>query len=53
VGAGTLHRLEQRYQRVSAERYAYDAPRFAYHAELEVSPGGFVARYPGLWEREH
>jgi hypothetical protein len=52
VPAGTLLRLEQRYHRLAEERYAYDAPRFAYHAELEVGPDGFVRRYPGLWERE-
>ena len=52
VPAGTLLRLEQRYRRITEERYAYDAPRFAYHAELEVSPEGFARRYPGLWELE-
>ena len=52
VPAGTLLRLEQRYRRLADERYAYDAPRFAYRAELEVSSQGFVRRYPGLWELE-
>ena len=52
VPAGTLIRLEQRYHRLADARYAYDAPRFAYHAELEVSPEGFARRYPGLWELE-
>ena len=52
VPAGTLLRLEQRYHRLTDERYAYEAPLFGYHAELEVSPDGYVRRYPGLWEIE-
>ena len=52
VPAGTLLRLEQRYHRLAEDRYAYDAPRFGYHAELEVSPDGFARRYPGLWALE-
>jgi hypothetical protein len=52
VPAGTLLRLEQRYHRLADDRYAYDAPRFGYHAELVVSPDGFVRQYPRLWERE-
>jgi uncharacterized protein len=52
VPAGTLLRLDQRYHRITDVRYDYDAPRFAYHAELEVSPAGFARRYPGLWELE-
>jgi hypothetical protein len=52
VPAGTLLRLEQRYHRVTDVRYEYAAPRFGYHAELEVSPAGFARRYPGLWELE-
>ena len=53
VPAATLLRLEQRYHRLTDERYAYEASRFGYHAELEVSPEGFARRYPGLWELEH
>ena len=52
VPAGTLLRLEQRYRRITDVRYDYEAPRFAYRAELEVSPVGFARRYPGLWELE-
>ena len=52
VPAGTLLRLEQRYHRLGGERYLYDAPRFAYHAELDVNPDGFARRYPGLWALE-
>lgn len=50
VPPGTLLRLEQRYRRLAAERYDYEAPRFAYHAVLEVNDAGFARRYPGLWE---
>ena len=52
VPPGMLTRLEQRYRRVSETSYDYDAPRVAYHAVLEVSPAGFVRRYPELWEME-
>jgi hypothetical protein len=52
VGAGTLERLAQRYERRSALAYAYEAPRFGYAAVLDVAPAGFVLRYPGLWEAE-
>jgi len=52
VPPGMLTRLEQRYRRVSETSYDYDAPRFAYHAVLEVTPAGFVRRYPELWEME-
>ena len=52
VPPGTLTRLEQRYRRVSDTSYDYDAPRFEYHAVLEVDPVGFVRRYPELWEME-
>jgi hypothetical protein len=50
--AGTLEVLHQRYERRSAGAYWYEAPRFAYAALLEVSPEGFVLRYPELWEAE-
>jgi hypothetical protein len=52
VPAATLSRLEQRYRRVAATSYDYDAPRFAYRALLEVTPVGFARSYPGLWEME-
>jgi hypothetical protein len=48
--AGRLDTLAQRYERLSAEEYRYEAPRFGYSARLEVRPPGFVRRYPGLWE---
>jgi hypothetical protein len=50
VPAGTLDLLHQRYERRAAEAYWYQAPRFDYSALLEVSPVGFVKRYPSLWE---
>jgi hypothetical protein len=50
--ARTLLRLEQRYHRVAHDRFAYDVPRFGYHAELEMRSDGFARRYPGLWELE-
>jgi hypothetical protein len=50
AAAGTLDLLEQRYERRSERTYWYEAPRFQYAALLEVSPTGFVSRYPGLWE---
>lgn len=52
VAAATLEVLEQRYERRSDTAYWYEAPRFRYAALLEVTPAGFVRRYPGLWELE-
>jgi hypothetical protein len=52
VSAGTLERLDQRYERRTETTYAYEAPRFGYAASLEVTPAGFVRVYPGLWELE-
>ena len=49
---GTLEFLAQRYERRTETTYWYEAPRFEYAAILEVTPGGFIARYPGLWEAE-
>lgn len=45
-------RLAQWYRRLSDEEYAYRSPDAGYAATLLVTPAGFVARYPGLWERE-
>jgi len=49
---GTLDFLEQRYERRTETAYWYEAPRFEYAATLEVTPDGFITRYPGLWEAE-
>jgi uncharacterized protein len=50
LGAGTLEVLSQRYERRTAHTYWYESRRFDYRALLEVTPEGFVRRYPGLWE---
>jgi len=49
-----LEPLEQRYHRVDAARYRYEsgAGADAFHAELRVTPVGFVAEYSGLWSAE-
>ena len=52
VSAGTLDVLLQRYERRDEGTYWYEAPRFGYAAVLEVTPAGFITRYPGLWEAE-
>lgn len=50
LDSGRLEELRQRYERISADEYRYDAPRFGYAATLRVDPSGFVLTYPGLWE---
>jgi uncharacterized protein len=45
--------LAQVYERRAGTSYWYESPRFDYAATLDVSPAGFVRRYPGLWEAEH
>ena len=52
ASTGTLELLRQRYERRSETTYWYEAPRFGYAALLEVTPTGFVRRYPGLWEAD-
>ena|SRR6187551_1512759 len=52
VSSGRLEVLRQRYERRSEWTYWYEAPRFGYAALLEVTPVGFIRRYPGLWEAE-
>ncbi len=52
VPVGTLDTLHQRYERRTTETYWYEAPRFDYFATLQVNAGGFVERYPNLWEVE-
>ncbi len=47
---GTLQALPQRYERRDAATYWYEAPTAGYAGVLEVTPDGFVRRYPGLWE---
>jgi hypothetical protein len=48
----TLEMVPQRYERRTEGTYWYESPRFDYDALLEVTPTGFVQRYPGLWEAE-
>ena len=52
VSSGRLEVLRQRYERRSEWTYWYESPRFDYAALLEVTPVGFIRRYPGLWEAE-
>jgi hypothetical protein len=52
VTSGGLEVLAQRYERRTATTYWYEAPRFGYAAELEVTAAGFPRRYPGLWVAE-
>jgi len=52
VTSGQLEVLRQRSERRSPSAYWYGAPRFDYAALLEVTPTGFVRRYPELWEAE-
>jgi hypothetical protein len=52
LSPGSLGRLPQRYERRADETYWYEAASFGYAALLEVTPEGFVRRYPGLWEAE-
>jgi hypothetical protein len=47
-----LQLLVQHYARRSESTYWYEAPRFDYDGLLELTRGGIVARYPGLWELE-
>jgi hypothetical protein len=49
---GALTELRQIYQRRDAHRLSYRAPDVGYEGLLELSPNGFVRRYPGLWEAE-
>lgn len=50
--AGMLAILPQRYERRSATAYWYESPTTDYSGLLEVTPEGFVRRYPNLWELE-
>jgi hypothetical protein len=52
VPSGELDVLAQRYERRAATVYWYEAPRFQYRAELDVTAAGFPRRYPGLWAAE-
>jgi hypothetical protein len=49
-----LEPLEQRYHRLDTERYRYESGegRDVFHAELRVTPTGFVTEYSDLWVAE-
>jgi hypothetical protein len=49
---GSLEDLPQRYERRSEATYWYESPSAGYADLLEVTPIGFIRRYPGLWEAE-
>jgi hypothetical protein len=44
--------LPQRYERRTELTYWYEAPSVGYASLLELTPEGFIRRYPGLWEME-
>lgn len=46
-----LEPLDQQYHRVETDRYRYQSGTGAdsFHAELRVTPAGFVADYSGRW----
>ena len=52
LSSDTLISFPQRYERRDHSRYWYESPTVDYKAELEMSPGGFVAHYPRLWLME-
>ena len=52
LDGGGLTELQQRYERRSDSDYWYAAPRFDYEGMLEVTPDGFIRRYPSMWEAE-
>jgi len=52
LSTGTLEILPQRYERRAETTFWYEAPGLDYAALLEVTPVGFICRYPGLWEEE-
>jgi uncharacterized protein len=47
----TLEPLHQRYTRLSANLYAYDAPYLDFETQIEVDDRGLVTHYHGLWKR--
>jgi uncharacterized protein len=52
VPTGSLKPLDQRYERRTESAYWYEAPTFAYAAELDVAGSGFIRRYPALWAED-
>jgi hypothetical protein len=52
VSSSTLEALPQRYERRTGTTYWYTSPSADYAGLLEVTPAGFIGRYPDLWEAE-
>ena len=48
----TLEPLDQRYTRVAALQYRYEAPGHAFVALLDTNEAGMVRTYQGLWQAE-
>lgn len=48
----TLEPLAQAYRRIGEREYQYVALESAFSTVLEVSPGGTVLHYPGMWRAE-
>jgi uncharacterized protein len=48
----TLEPLVQSYQRTGESSYHYESPSQDFTTDIEVGPGGFVRRYPPLWEAQ-
>ncbi|GAB3642578.1 putative glycolipid-binding domain-containing protein [Spirosoma arcticum] len=53
AGDEKLQRLPQEYRRISEFEYDYNSPTVDYHATIVLTPSGFAAVYPGLWEIVH
>lgn len=45
----TLEPLEQTYERLGAESYAYNAPSLDFSGVLKIGANGFIRSYMGLW----
>ena len=48
-----LERLDQRYTRLDAQRYRYEALSIDFETILEVDEDGFIIDYGGLWKAIH
>ena len=48
-----LERLDQRYTRLDANHYHYEALSIDFETTLEVDEDGFITDYGGLWKAIH
>ena len=48
----TLHRLDQRYTRLSEQTYLYESAGGSFRRKLTVNASGFVVDYPDFWRAE-